>query len=282
MAIMQSCCCWRSVRRGSFACAIYSGIYNIMLIGILGLMLYEESQYFAGETLQPKSPSFLEPDFMSPTALKLSIALMISSSCGFFCCFLLVYGLLKDRRLFLLPWIFTAFVSSVVDVAHFIYVTFCGKPPFEPAVAMVLTLAFFLFCLNLYSLLCVISQFQEYCEGRGRAMDDSEYGVPAIRYTVQPTTTATSCLSSRRLTTNNDTKVTAIATPTQSPTALATTLTSEKSPTSGRQTRKHVQFPDEEETSDIQPTRNILETKTTDKIGFDHSSYKSDNCNSHN
>ncbi|XP_076379751.1 uncharacterized protein LOC117221446 isoform X14 [Megalopta genalis] len=25
MAIMQSCCCWRSVRRGSFACAVYTG-----------------------------------------------------------------------------------------------------------------------------------------------------------------------------------------------------------------------------------------------------------------
>ena len=68
--------------------------------------------------------------------------------------------------------------------------------------------------------------------------------VPAIRYTVQPTTTATSCLSSRRLTTNNDTKVTATATPTQSPTALPTPLTSERSPTTGRQGRKHVQFPD--------------------------------------
>lgn len=256
----------------------------MMILGVLGIMLYEESQYFSGETQLPGSSSFLEPDFMSPTAIKLSIALMISSSCGIFCCFLLVYGLIKDRRIFLAPWICATFVSSVVDVSHFIYVTFCRRPPFEPAVAMVLTLAFFLLCLNLYSLLCVISQFQEYSEGRGRAMDDSEYGVPAIRYTVQPTTTATSCLSSRRLTTNNDTKVTAIATPTQSPTALATTLTSEKSPTAGRQTRKHVQFPDtaatdDEEKLDILPTKNNSDRKI-DKIGLDHLNYNSsDICN---
>ena len=67
--------------------------------------------------------------------------------------------------------------------------------------------------------------------------------VPAVRYAVQPpTTTATSCLSSRRTATNNETKTT--ATPTQSPTAGQNTLSSEKSPVTGRPSRKHVQFPD--------------------------------------
>lgn len=65
--------------------------------------------------------------------------------------------------------------------------------------------------------------------------------VPPVRYVSQPlTTTATSCLSSRRTATNNETKTT--ATPTQSPTAGQNTL--EKSPVSGRPARKHVQFPD--------------------------------------
>ncbi|KAK2580919.1 hypothetical protein KPH14_005988 [Odynerus spinipes] len=68
--------------------------------------------------------------------------------------------------------------------------------------------------------------------------------VPAVRYAVQPTTTATSCLSSRRAATNNETKAT--ATPTQSPTAAqsAPPCSSEKSPTVGRAHKKHVQFPD--------------------------------------
>ncbi|KAF3426419.1 hypothetical protein E2986_10811 [Frieseomelitta varia] len=101
--------------------------------------------------------------------------------------------------------------------------------------------------LQIYSVLCVISQYQEYMAGRGTAADDYEYGwplkVPAVRYAVQPpTTTATSCLSSRRTATNNETKTT--ATPTQSPTAGQNTLSSEKSPVSGRPSRKHVQFPD--------------------------------------
>lgn len=67
--------------------------------------------------------------------------------------------------------------------------------------------------------------------------------VPAVRYAVQPpTTTATSCLSSRRAATNNETKAT--ATPTQSPTTAQNTLSLDKSPVTGRSSRKHVQFPD--------------------------------------
>lgn len=64
-----------------------------------------------------------------------------------------------------------------------------------------------------------------------------------MRYAIQPpTTTATSCLSSRRAPTNNETKAT--ATPTQSPTTGQNTLSLEKSPVTGRPSRKHVQFPD--------------------------------------
>lgn len=63
-----------------------------------------------------------------------------------------------------------------------------------------------------------------------------------VRYVTQPptTTATTSCLSSRKGVTNNETK----ATPTQSPTACHNPPLSEKSPTGGRLSRKHVQFPD--------------------------------------
>lgn len=66
--------------------------------------------------------------------------------------------------------------------------------------------------------------------------------VPVVRYVTQPptTTATTSCLSSRRGVTNNETK----ATPTQSPTTCHNPLLSEKSPTGSRVSRKHVQFPD--------------------------------------
>ncbi|XP_031827888.1 uncharacterized protein LOC116424952 isoform X2 [Nomia melanderi] len=260
MAIMQSCCCWRSVRRGSFACAIYSGIYFAVLALTTGKVLQGESQYLKGNRSLPESTSFLEPDNISPTTVWINVALLLCSSCGVICSILLLYGLFKDERVFLIPWIAAVVATCIVDVTHSLYL-FVAASTFDPVKVMLYTLNFFLLCLNMYSLLCVISQYQEYMAGRGTAADDFEYRVsilrvsqrkqerdkrrkaPAVRYATQPpTTTATSCLSSRRAATNNETKTT--ATPTQSPTAGQNAHSLEKSPVSGRPARKHVQFPD--------------------------------------
>ncbi|XP_046824368.1 uncharacterized protein LOC124426574 isoform X1 [Vespa crabro] len=260
MAIMQSCCCWQSVRRGSYACAIYTGIYFIILAITTGTVLQAESEYLSGNRSLPESSSFLEVDTISPATVRFNITFLICSCSGVICTILLVYGLLKDKRIFLLPWIVNVIACSMVDIAHALYLIIV-TPNFNPITAMLYTLNFFLLCLNVYSLLCVISQYQEYLAGRGTAADDNDYRVsilrvsrrkgqrdkgrkvPAVRYTVQPTTTATSCLSSRRAPTNNETKAT--PTPTQSPTAVRTVLScTEKSPTVGRANKKHVQFPD--------------------------------------
>ncbi|XP_029035372.1 uncharacterized protein LOC114872390 isoform X1 [Osmia bicornis bicornis] len=259
MAIMQSCCCWRSVRRGSFACAIYSGIYFTVLALTTGKVLQGESQYLRGNRSLPESTSFLEPDTISPTTVRFNVTLLICSCCGVICSILLLYGLCKDQRVFLIPWIIVVTTICFVDIGHSLYL-FIAASSFDPTKVMLYTLNFFLLCLNIYSLLCVISQYQEYTNGRGTAADDYEYRVsilrvsqreqdrdkgrkvPAVRYATQPlTTTATSCLSSRRAATNNETKVT--ATPTQSPTGQ-NTVSSEKSPVAGKSSRKHVQFPD--------------------------------------
>ncbi|XP_034184364.1 uncharacterized protein LOC117606226 isoform X5 [Osmia lignaria lignaria] len=241
MAIMQSCCCWRSVRRGSFACAIYSGIYFTVLALTTGKVLQGESQYLRGNRSLPESTSFLEPDTISPTTVRFNVTLLICSCCGVICSILLLYGLCKDQRVFLIPWIIVVTTICFVDIGHSLYL-FIAASSFDPTKVMLYTLNFFLLCLNIYSLLCVISQYQEYTNGRGTAADDYEYRVPAVRYATHPlTTTATSCLSSRRAATNNETKVT--ATPTQSPTGQ-NTVSSEKSPVAGKSSRKHVQFPD--------------------------------------
>ncbi|XP_016845896.1 uncharacterized protein LOC100680166 isoform X2 [Nasonia vitripennis] len=246
MAIMQSCCCWRSVRRGSFACAVYTVLYYSVLAVTIASVLQEESQYLAGNRSLPKSNSVLEPG-VSPVTMRFNFALLICSSSGVICCLLLLYGLFRDEKLFLVPWICIVIVCSIVDISHLIYLFFFVSLDFNPITAMVITLDFFLLCLNMYSVLCVISQYQEYAAGRGTASDDCEHRAPAVRYTVQPTTTATSCLSSRRALTNNETRITATATPTQSPTAMPAQLNIERSPgghNSDRQ-RKHVQFPDD-------------------------------------
>nr|CAD7574344.1 unnamed protein product [Timema californicum] len=93
---------------------------------------------------------------------------------------------------------------------------------------------------RMYSLLCVISQYQEYKAGRGTAADDFFGRVPPVRYANRPT--ATSCLSTRKAVTYHETR----ATPTQSPTAPHSTVLGDDSGVSQRSgsSRKHVQFPD--------------------------------------
>ncbi|XP_076170476.1 uncharacterized protein LOC143148233 isoform X2 [Ptiloglossa arizonensis] len=256
MAIMQSCCCWRSVRRGSFACAIYSGIYFTVLALTTANVLQGETQYLRGNRSLPESISFLEPDTISPTTVRINMTLLVCSCCGVICSILLLYGLFKDQRIFLVPWIITVIATCFVDVAHSLYL-FVVVSTFDPTKVMLYTLSFFLLCLNVYSVLCVISQYQEYMAGRGTAADDYEYRVPAVRYATQPpTTTATSCLSSRRAATNNETKAT--ATPTQSSTTGQNAHSLEKSPVARRPPRKHVQFPDTASESPKEKTESTI------------------------
>ncbi|KYN04153.1 PREDICTED: uncharacterized protein LOC108772628 [Cyphomyrmex costatus] len=250
MAIMQSCCCWQSVRRGSYACAIYTTIYFTLLASTTGMLLWEESQYLKGIVSLPESASFLESGTISPTTVQFNGMMLICSCCGVLCSLLLLYGLYKDHKMLLIPWIITVMTCCITDIAHSLYM-FIVTPDFNPTKLMLYTLNFFLLCLNIYALLCVISQYQEYSSGRGTAAHD--YRVPVVRYVTQPTTTTatTSCLSSRRGITNNETK----ATPTQSPTASHNLLLSEKSPTGSRVSRKHVQFPDNTSSSPSQIER---------------------------
>ncbi|XP_017885966.1 uncharacterized protein LOC108628499 isoform X2 [Ceratina calcarata] len=276
MTIMQSCCCWRSVRRGSFACAIYTGIYFAVLALTTGKVLQGESEYLRGNRSLPESTSFLEPETISPTTVWFNVTLLICSSSGLICSVLLLYGLCKDQRVFLIPWIVAVIATCIVDVAHSLYL-FVAASNFDPTKVMLYTLNFFLLCLNIYSVLCVISQYQEYMAGRGTAADDDEYRVSIlrvsqriqernkgqkVRYDTQPpTTTATSYLSSRRAATNNETKVT--GTPTQSPTGQ-NTLSSDRSPIAGRTSKKHVQFPDivsENETGNFEARITVLVPK---------------------
>ncbi|XP_029669198.1 uncharacterized protein LOC115239036 isoform X3 [Formica exsecta] len=271
MAIMQSCCCWQSVRRGSYACAVYTTIYFALVASTTGTVFREESEYLKGEVSLPESSSFLEGGTISPTTVHFNAMLLICSCCGVLCSLLLLYGLYKDRKMLLLPWIIVIIVCGIIDIAHSLYL-FIVTPEFNPARVMLYTLNFFLLCLNIYSLLCVISQYQEYLAGRGTAAHDYEYRVPVVRYVTQPptTTATTSCLSSRKCVTNNETK----ATPTQSPTACHNPLLSERSPTGSRLSRKHVQFPDTSTSSsqiqEIPVTK--VQTKCSPKI--DHNNAK--------
>ncbi|XP_066603270.1 uncharacterized protein [Prorops nasuta] len=239
-----NCCCWQSVRRGSFLSAVYSGIYFALVTATASNILQAESLYLSGNRSSPVSTSILEPNNVTPTTIRFSVTMLICSCCGAISTLLLLYGLCTDQRYFLLPWTASMAMSILVDMAHALFLLISSSSSYiNPIMAMIHVFNFFILCMNVYSLLCVASQYQEYLAGRGTAADECNYRVPTVRYAVQPTTTATSCLSSRRLATNNETKVTVTPTPTESPTAGLNALPSDKSPT-GRPLRKHVQFPD--------------------------------------
>lgn len=152
---MQSCCCWRSVRRGSFACAIYSGIYFTVLALTTGKVLQGESQYLRGNRSLPESTSFLEPDTISPTTVRFNVTLLICSCCGVICSILLLYGLCKDQRVFLIPWIIVIVTICFIDVGHSLYL-FIAASTFDPTKVMLYTLNFFLLCLNVERMCYVI------------------------------------------------------------------------------------------------------------------------------
>ncbi|XP_026672276.1 uncharacterized protein LOC108628499 isoform X4 [Ceratina calcarata] len=229
MTIMQSCCCWRSVRRGSFACAIYTGIYFAVLALTTGKVLQGESEYLRGNRSLPESTSFLEPETISPRSTRLPHTLDRR-------CHRDVY---RRRRSLLVP----------------IRRCFKFRPDESDAVHAELLPSLSKHIFSVVRDLPVSRVYGRSGNRRGRRRVQ-------VRYDTQPpTTTATSYLSSRRAATNNETKVT--GTPTQSPTGQ-NTLSSDRSPIAGRTSKKHVQFPDivsENETGNFEARITVLVPK---------------------
>ncbi|XP_024215693.2 uncharacterized protein [Halyomorpha halys] len=211
MAILQSCCCWRSVRKGSYASAAYTTAYFTVTLVVMGKFLHQERHYWMGNVTAPLSESMLE-ETISPTTMVFNLIILACSSLGIVTSAILTYGLYCDNKILLIPWILTVMVTSMVDLAHSFFLFTTEKMKFEPTTAILFTIDFFLLSLNVYCLLCVVSQYQEYKAGRGTA--DFEYSnrrIPGVKYTPQPT--GTSFLSTRRAVTYHETK----ASPTGSP-----------------------------------------------------------------
>ncbi|GLV32224.1 uncharacterized protein CBL_11819 [Carabus blaptoides fortunei] len=186
----------------------------------------------------PQQQSILEPQGLTQTSNIFTIILLSCSITGIIASLLLVYGLYRDQKLLLIPWIFTVAVFTMVDLVYCTYV-FIGGTDFNPLTAILFTIDFFLSSLNVYALLCVISQYQEFKAGRGTAEDDQQNRIPSVHYSAPTTTTY---LSTKRVITYHETR----PTPTQSPTGAHTSLATEEPSPNPRPARKHVQFPDQE------------------------------------
>ncbi|XP_063850883.1 uncharacterized protein LOC135094583 isoform X2 [Scylla paramamosain] len=155
MAILNSCCCWKSVRRGSFAVAVYSVLYYSVLAWFL---------WPAGDT--SGSVILQEEEKGEDAITHLSRPMFILSITGLLTCFLLLLGLCKDKAWLLLPWIIVQVSVVVGDVVAAVYLVWVQE---------------------LYAILCVTSQYQEYRAGRGTARDEEVLSPPVIRYTRQST-----------------------------------------------------------------------------------------------
>ncbi|KAJ3643730.1 hypothetical protein Zmor_026424 [Zophobas morio] len=268
MAILHSWCCWRSVRKGSFACGFYTAFYYTITAAHSSMVLHEELEYLKNCSLKTNSSNCtdmkhatnLDPDTTSPSSVTFTLLTLSVSSCGIPTSCLLLYGLYKDCKLLLIPWIINLILFILQDLAYICHQFIEHALKFNPSIAILITIDFFITSLNVYALLCVISQYQELKAGRGRAQDDQNNRenlregdelpttgllhsrVPNIHYSSQPT--ATSYLSTRRPVTYHETR----PTPTQSPTGTAphTSLgTEENSPNIfNRGPRKSVKFPD--------------------------------------
>ncbi|XP_045542171.1 uncharacterized protein LOC106717188 [Papilio machaon] len=257
MPVIKSCCCWRSLRRGCYASASYTMMYFAVTIITMGHFIEVEHRYLSGQMTKPESESFLEPDKITPITVSLNITLLACSTLGLVSCILLIVGVYKDIKFLLVPWIISMGLETLVEVINLVYLFYLQTLNFNPITAFLFTLDFFIIVLNVYTMLCVISQFQEYLAGRGTAAFDSNDRLASVQYTATAplTTTTSSAPSGRRRSAGRP--VPSRCDPeeySEVPTKIASVL----SKTSRSTVKKHVQFPDDrsciEETTEAPPT----------------------------
>ncbi|XP_055706833.1 uncharacterized protein LOC129803958 isoform X4 [Phlebotomus papatasi] len=198
MAILHSCCLWKSVRKGSYASVIYTLIYFSASCIFAADYLHDERRYLTGEVERPSGDSILEKGEISPTSVIFNILLLICASCGVISSILVIVGLRTNQRELLLPWIFVMIADILVAFAHFVHLVILETLDFQPLTATLFTIDFFLMCLNVYSLLCVISQYQEFKEGRGIAETPKNIYGPYQNVRYIPPTPSSSCPNSQR------------------------------------------------------------------------------------
>uniref|UniRef100_A0AAR5PLN1 MARVEL domain-containing protein n=1 Tax=Dendroctonus ponderosae TaxID=77166 RepID=A0AAR5PLN1_DENPD len=217
MTILHSCCCWNSVRKGSLACGVYTGIYYTLNAAQSSFLLHEEVSFLKNASNQ----SLIDHDITSETSAVFSALIFAFSSCGIITTLLLFIGIIKDIKFLLIPWIFNMAFFTIVDVIYIIYGLIVHALQWNPSVAILVTTDFFLNTLN----------------------------VPNIQYsTTQPT--ATSYLSSHN---RKPLMYLEKATPTHSPTSFGPNILDGPPSLGNRGPRKSVKFGDSSEMSMVAP-----------------------------
>ncbi|XP_075990995.1 uncharacterized protein LOC142986396 isoform X1 [Anticarsia gemmatalis] len=273
MPIIQSCCCWRSLRRGCYASAVYTMVYFAVTIVTMGHFIEMEQRYLNGDMNEPESDSFLEPEKITPITVSLNITLLACSVLGLIACVLLIFGVYKDIKLMLLPWVAAMGLETLVEIINLFYLFYLQTLNFNPITSFLFTLDFFIIVLNIYAMVCVISQFQEYLEGRGTAAFDYSDRLAAVQYTAtaQHTTTTSSAISGRRRSAGRP--MPSRCDPEEFSEAPTKAITSVLSKQTRSAVKKHVQFPDEksciEETPEVPEVSEVVPEEKPDEDSSD-------------
>lgn len=158
MVIVKSCCCF-NLRTGSIASGIFTLMMALTYTGMAAYNIYGINS--PEETVFTQELANLEG--WCYAILVFSFGLLMSS-------ILLIVGAVRDNRFFFIPWMIIILLMMLVDVVSTIYdiVIFGFQVKFNILQAILL---FMFITLNIYCLLCVVSQYQELKVGRGRASD---------------------------------------------------------------------------------------------------------------
>ncbi|KAH8349490.1 hypothetical protein KR067_013705, partial [Drosophila pandora] len=183
MAILESCCFWKDVRSGSFACAIYTLVYFGFSTLMFLFYLREEQEFLLGQRPQPMGESLLEKGDVTIVTVIFNVLFLFCSMLMVLASVLLIVGLQQNKRQFLIPWICFMLGDLLIECFHLLHLTLSRRVIFDPIVGFIFTMDFFILCLNLYCLLCVISQYQEYRRHRAELQQAASAPSPIVVFT---------------------------------------------------------------------------------------------------
>ncbi|XP_077558764.1 uncharacterized protein LOC144174145 [Haemaphysalis longicornis] len=104
-----------------------------------------------------------------PVLLTFALLMVLLSAACAVSSVVLLLGLWADNRTLLLPpWLVSISLTTLLDIVVLFYLT--AESDFNPFVAVLFVTDVFIAVLNVYCLLCVSSQYQEYRLSRGRTV----------------------------------------------------------------------------------------------------------------
>ncbi|XP_076467883.1 uncharacterized protein LOC143298801 [Babylonia areolata] len=153
MAIISSFLCWNNTRTGSAVCAYYSLVISVVCVSFyvfryLALGEIETAVEYKG---------IVYPGFVVYTVM-IGVSLIM------------LPGVYMDRKLLLLPWVYTLVVTVLYETGAIALLTTVHLSHDKILKGWEISaLCFYTFRLlaNCYCFACVVSQYQELTEGRG-------------------------------------------------------------------------------------------------------------------